>query len=81
MALLVVLLCWLLPGPTFIGEVLSVFVNFLELVRALGPCILWLGSALLEINSYLSKKKKKKNCMSIEKELFIQMYILYSILL
>ena len=52
------LLCWLLPGPTFIGEVLSVFFIFLELVRALGPCILWLGSALLEINSYLSKKKK-----------------------
>ena len=49
--LLVVLLCWLLPGPTFIGEVLSVFFIFLELVRALGPCILWLGSALLEINS------------------------------
>ena len=57
--LLVVLLCWLLPGPTFIGEVLSVFFIFLELVQALGPCILWLGSALLEINSYLSKKKKK----------------------
>ena len=26
--LLVVLLCWLLPGPTFIGEVLSVFFYF-----------------------------------------------------
>ena len=37
------------------------FFNFLELVRALGPCILWLGSALLETNSYLSKKKKKKS--------------------
>ena len=37
------------------------FFIFLELVRALGPCILWLGSALLEINSYLSKKKKKKS--------------------
>ena len=57
MVLLVVLLCWLLPDPIFIGVVLSVFVSFLELVRALGPCILWLGSALLEINSYLSKKK------------------------
>ena len=32
------------------GAVRFLFI-FLELVRALGPCILWLGSALLEINS------------------------------
>ena len=35
----------------FRGGAVRFFFIFLELVRALGPCILWLGSALLEINS------------------------------
>ena len=55
LSLVVVGFFGLLPFPQFLGEVLSVFLFLgLGLVYSL---VVWL--CLLEINAYLSKKKKK----------------------